>query len=195
MSVKNRLEVGTCAYNEYGYNNMHYIHPDSIYYAYSTRTGNKFANTISIANFSSEGELNFNYTLDLPDDPQPYRLVISCKALSNGGALICGFEGFGRDRKGFLILYHPPKDNVSIQEPSATAECQIYPNPAHSQLTVTNTENATIHLYNMLGQEVLRADSKEENAVVNIGFLPQGVYVLKVVRGDCTSVHKVVVND
>jgi len=72
-------------------------------------------------------------------------------------------------------------------------ERQIFPNPARSQFTVTNTENADIQLFNMVGQEVFHTYSQTENTVVEVGALPQGVYMLKVLQQDGSfSVRKVV---
>ena len=67
----------------------------------------------------------------------------------------------------------------------------VFPNPALSQFTVTNVENANLQLYNMAGQEVFRTYSKEERMVIPIDFLPQGVYLLKVEKDSFSTVHKV----
>jgi len=84
--------------------------------------------------------------------------------------------------------------NVNIVEPKAINRV-VFPNPAQSQFTVTNTENTDIQLFNMVGQEVFRTYSKEESTVVEVGSLPQGVYMLKVLQKDGNfSVRKVVVN-
>jgi len=83
---------------------------------------------------------------------------------------------------------------LSIQEIIQNSGIKIFPNPAQSQFTVTNTENASLYLYNILGQEVLRTDSKEENIVINVNSLPQGVYVLKVVKNGISSKYKIIKN-
>jgi CDP-diacylglycerol pyrophosphatase len=61
------------------------------------------------------------------------------------------------------------------------------------QFTVTNTENAEIQLFNILGQKVLQTHSTEENTVISTASFPQGVYVLKVIKDNISTVHKVVV--
>jgi len=71
---------------------------------------------------------------------------------------------------------------------------QIFPNPAQTHFTVTNTEYASLQLYNMLGQEVWRAYSTEVETHCNAS-LQQGLYVLKVVKNGVVSTHKVVVRD
>ncbi|MCL2131388.1 MAG: T9SS type A sorting domain-containing protein [Lentimicrobiaceae bacterium] len=84
-------------------------------------------------------------------------------------------------------------NKIGIAEVVEMINIKIFPNPAQSQFTVTNTENADIQLFNALGQEVFHTYSKEESTVVEVGSLPQGVYMLKVVQKDGSfSVHKVV---
>ena len=175
--------------------NMHYINPDSIYYAYSTYSGRTSfeGSTISIACFSSGGKLHFNHALDLPDD-SINKNVLFCRALSNGGALIGGIETdfFNNKIRGLLIYYHPTKNVNNVKEYTINAtERHVFPNPAKTHFIVTNTENASLRLYNMVGQEVLRAYGKEENTVIDVNSLPQGVYVLKVMKDNNPSVHKI----
>ena len=71
----------------------------------------------------------------------------------------------------------------------------IFPNPARSQFTITHTENASLQLYNMVGQEVLHTQSTEENTIINVSTLPQGLYMLKVVKDGAVRMYKIVVND
>jgi hypothetical protein len=197
FKIKHFLEFGApCVYDESG--KMDYINPDSIYYAYRTDADiypnfMQQGGTIGIANFSLDGKLNFNYTLDLPIDSGVFRYIVFCKALSNGGVLIGGDEGdyFGFYRKSFLLYHHPTMVVNNVKEHAANSVRQVYPNPAQTQFTVTNTENASLQLYNIVGQEVLRTYSKEENTVVNVDFLPQGMYMLKVVKDRGSSVHKI----
>jgi len=87
------------------------------------------------------------------------------------------------------------KQKVEIKETQQPTNVNIFPNPACSHFTVTNTENASLQLYNMLGQEVFSTYSKEGNTIINVNILPQGLYVLKVVKNGVVSTHKVVVRD
>ena len=92
--------------------------------------------------------------------------------------------------------FYVVKNSVGIVETQCIASLpQIFPNPTRSQFTVTHTEKANLYLYNIVGQEVLQTYSKEDNTIVNINFLPQGVYVLKVVKEGNVSVHKVIVSE
>ena len=202
FKLKDSLIFGNhCVLDWEGHRSMDYINPDSIYYAYKTYGTNAQAggNTVSIANFSWDGKLNFNYTLDLPGDSGVFRHISFCKALSNGGVLIGGSEDgdlFGSiSRKNYLLYFHPTKNVGIVETRHAASLPQIFPNPARSQFTATNVEKANLYLYNIVGQEVLQIYSKEDNIIVNIGSLPQGVYVLKVVKEGSISVHKIIISD
>jgi len=69
----------------------------------------------------------------------------------------------------------------------------VFPNPTRSHFTVTNTENANLYLYNMVGQEVWRAYNTDVETHCNVS-LPQGMYVLKVEKDGVFSIHKIVVS-
>jgi hypothetical protein len=194
MEVQNRLEFGNpCVGDLDTYWNISYINPDSIYYIYETTT--RFGGeSIGIANFSHDGQLNFNYILELTEDSLK-KTVFGCKATSDGGVLV-----FGSSRntftqspaKGFLLKYHPQKNDLTVKEFSLEiSSIKVYPNPAQTQFTVTNAQNAVLRLYNTLGQEVLQTHSKEENVIINISNLPQGLYVLKVEKENAVLTRKV----
>jgi len=194
LNLKDSLVFGLdCEINAGIYYGMSYVNPDSIYYVYYNDVAiiNKeeqrieTKTTISIANFSHNGQLNFNTHLDIANDPLQEKSIERATALSNGGVLIYGYTEAG----SYLLLYHPTK-NLSVQE-TVVAKREIYPNPVQSQFTVTNTENADIQLFNILGQKVFQTFGTQENTVVNTASLPQGLYVLKVVKDNVSTVHKV----
>jgi hypothetical protein len=93
---------------------------------------------------------------------------------------------------GYLVeksyyIYNSPS---SIQEYNLNS-ISIFPNPAQSQFTVTNTENATISLYNILGQKIKQVTGTEENTIIQTSDLPAGIYVLKVEKGNAVITKKV----
>jgi hypothetical protein len=92
-------------------------------------------------------------------------------------------------------IFYVVKGAVGIEELQVTSKhLQVFPNPAQTHFTVTNTEHASLYLYNVLGQEVWRAYSAEIETHCNAS-LPQGLYVIKVVKNGVSSTHKVVVRD
>ena len=118
-------------------------------------------------------------------EPRAARLLIKSNSLNDTLTVIqcpCGMDAAAC--KQWVL---------GVQETNQNAGIKIFPNPAQSQITVTNAQNADLRLYNILGQEVLHAYSYQENAVININSLPQGIYVLKVLKDGGLSVHKIVV--
>jgi hypothetical protein len=184
LNVENRLEVGRlCADEDRFYSSLHYLNPDSIYYAYSTELESGYA--IGIANFSWDGKLNFDYSLELPEDSLPIKYVYNCKALSNGGVLVSGIASDSSlptfNARGFLLLYHPPKD-VPVKEP-VIAEWKIYPNPAKDVLHIETGDAGKIveavELYDILGKRQyrhVRTMSDYSEITIDISHLQSGMY-------------------
>ena len=93
----------------------------------------------------------------------------------------------GMDTTLFYITKTPPP---SIRE-TTQAEISVFPNPAQSQFTVTNTENANLTLYNVLGQEVRQVIGEGESTIIQTEGLPQGIYILKVEKEGAVLTKKV----
>ncbi len=173
---------------------MDYKNPDSIYYAYVSTLGYNpsftFGKaTISIACFSPEGQLHFNHVLNIPDT-MSMKSIRKCKVLSNGGVLVSGDRTEDLiNNRGFLLLYHPTHEANNIKE-YVIEQSQVFPNPAQSQFTVTNTENANIQLYNMVGQRIMQTIGKEDNTIIYTDNLPAGMYVLRLEKGSTIQTQK-----
>ncbi|UOK43012.1 MULTISPECIES: M1 family aminopeptidase [Flavobacterium] len=78
-------------------------------------------------------------------------------------------------------IHFDPKKNIISRNSTAivtdNSDLAIYPNPSHDILTIklpANSELEKVELYNMLGQLIL----KENNAIINISPLSNGVYAL-----------------
>jgi hypothetical protein len=59
----------------------------------------------------------------------------------------------------------------------------VYPNPFTNQLTVETgtTDEVTMRLYNYTGQLVYAAHNNEPQVTIELGMLPDGFYLLKLV--------------
>ena len=66
----------------------------------------------------------------------------------------------------------------------------IFPNPTSNFITISNTNNFTITIYNLNGKMVY-LNSKPENTV-DISFLPKGMYIVKLNTPAGLSIHKIV---
>jgi PKD repeat protein len=67
-------------------------------------------------------------------------------------------------------------------EENKTTEIQLFPNPAHSQVSIGGTQINQIRVINSLGQVVLEYVCESKSLVVlEIGSLPKGVYSVEIV--------------
>ena len=210
FKIKHLLLLGDpCVDDLSGRDNMHYLNPDSIYYAYRTfsESAHDFwdytGNTISIANFSWDGKLNFDHTLDLPVDSGTCRYIHFCRALSNGGVLIGGQEGdfIGFFRKSFLLYYHPTREVSNVKQVDvAGSGLRVYPNPTNGTLQVTGyelQEHTLIEIYDVVGKLYIpltpfkggmssAANSPFEGGrgmseiTIDVSHLANGLYFLKI---------------
>jgi hypothetical protein len=193
MAIQNRLVFGNpCAADLNAHWNISYINTDSIYYTYRT-SSESWDESISIANFSHDGHLNFNYIFK-PAEDSLMKTIWGCRAVSDGGVLVFGLSKniFQQlPANGFLLKYHPQKDNLIVKEFSLEPSIQIYPNPAQSQVTVTNVQNAILRLYNTVGQEMFYTRNEKENAIINTDHLPNGVYIFKIEKENTILTRKI----
>lgn len=73
---------------------------------------------------------------------------------------------------------------------------QAYPNPATSvvRFNVQGVENASIAIYNLLGQEVLRQDVVAGQNAISVAELKEGIYFCNLmVNGTAVSTEKLIV--
>jgi len=61
---------------------------------------------------------------------------------------------------------------------------QIYPNPAHDQLSINGTSITNITLCNTIGQELISKDASTDKVSLDISMLPAGIYLVKVTCAD-----------
>ena len=90
--------------------------------------------------------------------------------------------------------FHVIKSPVSILESTQT-EISVFPNPAQSHFTVTNTENANLTLYNVLGQKVKQVLGEGESTIIRTEGLPQGIYLLKVEKEGAVLTKKIQISN
>jgi hypothetical protein len=199
MNLKNRLILGNdCEFDMGAF--MDYINSDSIYVVHRSQNNFKYDSTtyynFFISNFSKDGKLNFALNVDIKDSLL-IRHIYGCKALPDGGVIAYGkandFRMGYETERGYLLYYHPTKDlnNVKIETQSIASLPQIFPNPAHTHFTVTNTENATITMYNLVGQQVKQVVGKAENTIIQTEDLSSGMYILKVEKENGLLTKKV----
>jgi len=78
---------------------------------------------------------------------------------------------------------------VGIDEPAATDNVGIFPNPAQNRIYFKNVEQADIRIYSITGQLVLAADGLADNSL-DISSLQKGIYTVQIVMEDASVVNK-----
>ena len=79
---------------------------------------------------------------------------------------------------------------VEILEPIAgindegANSISIYPNPTTGKINISNAENSSVHIYNMIGSEVFKTEIIYDNQSIDISELPYGNYFVKVLSED-----------
>ena len=71
-------------------------------------------------------------------------------------------------------------------------ELRIYPNPATSVLNIKNAENATIEIYNILGQILYTKNEISIYEQIEVSQFTSGTYLMKIKNGNTVKTSKFV---
>ncbi|MDD5571405.1 MAG: M1 family aminopeptidase [Bacteroidales bacterium] len=95
---------------------------------------------------------------------------------------------------GWKLLY--TTQNEGINEKSDDVKLFLYPNPATNKITVELNDfrftNYELRIYDIRGQELIKAQGIRQKAKVDISNLPSGIYFIKVVNENGVSVGKII---
>ena len=69
-------------------------------------------------------------------------------------------------------------------------EIEMYPNPTTGIVNFNNVENATIEVFNMMGQVISRVEGANENASIDLSAVANGNYVVRIVKDGEVSTSK-----
>lgn len=87
-----------------------------------------------------------------------------------------------------MIAYEENTAVDGVASSSSSAQTiQLYPQPAHSELNVTNIKaaaQANYEVYNLLGVRVLSGFSNENSMKLSLSDLKNGVYTLRIISGN-----------
>ena len=67
---------------------------------------------------------------------------------------------------------------------------EMYPNPSTGIVNFSNVENATIEIYNMMGQVVASMSDASENASIDLSGVANGNYVVRIVKDGAIATSK-----
>ena len=92
---------------------------------------------------------------------------------------------------GFSIQFN--SDGVLGLEDNNLEMVTLYPNPTSDVLTISNAENATIEIYNLLGQLMTIKTNSSNQETIDVSGYAAGAYMAKISSAGITSTKKFVV--
>jgi len=103
------------------------------------------------------------------------------------------YYGYITTSPDFTIALWSPDEILGINDFETEAAFTYYPNPVKNTLTL-NAQNTIEHvaMYNMLGQEVLRANPNAVDSDLDMSNLQTGTYFVKVTIGNVTETIRVI---
>lgn len=72
-----------------------------------------------------------------------------------------------------------------------TPAVNVYPNPAKDNICIENANNSILYFYNTLGQLVRKIDSSSDVMNVNTSNFNNGIYILKIQKGESVQTKKI----
>lgn len=90
---------------------------------------------------------------------------------------------------GALAIRIHEKDETAIESVSMNG-INMYPNPSNGIVNFTNAENATIEVYNMMGQVVASIENSNENASIDLSGVANGNYIVRIVKNGNVATSK-----
>ncbi len=97
----------------------------------------------------------------------------------------------GDFESGFSIQFN--SDGVLGQEDNNLATANLYPNPTSSVLTISKAENATVEIYNILGQVMTIKTNISNQETIDVSGYAAGAYMAKISNAGLTTTKKFVV--
>ena len=98
------------------------------------------------------------------------------------------------------ITFIPEEENPHPNDIPTTMLFGNYPNPVENSTTIRyqiqgplSAQNATISIYNILGELVRKVDGEDRQAVLDVSELPTGIYFYKLETDTYHSVKKMVI--
>ncbi len=92
---------------------------------------------------------------------------------------------------GFSIQFN--SDGVLGLEGNSLETVTLYPNPTSDVLTISNLENATIEIYNLLGQVMTIKTNSSNQETIDVSGYRSGTYFIKISNQELTTTKKFVV--
>jgi len=158
---------------------------DDLFYAINDGTIKVIYSTLNSIDLN-EGDLLMTIRFGFKMDALPSVLQDKQFELSGTGE----FGDYDDNVLDKVNLSYAASNYATILNDYKTDEIKIYPNPANSQLTVTQVENARITVIDMLGRKLISVDSNSTSVNLDIHSLFSGTYTLMVNKNNKISYRK-----
>ena len=153
-------------------------------------------------NSNSGDGATFEYTFNFDDDCITFSAFDSygdgiCCAYGEGGIELKDANGVvvypfnGDYGSGFSVQFD--SDGVLGLGDNSLATVNLYPNPTRDVLTISNVENATIEIYNILGQVMTIKTNMSNQETIDVSGYAAGAYMAKISNAGVTTTKKFVV--
>lgn len=83
----------------------------------------------------------------------------------------------------YVVNYVPECPPLGVEE-DMSSDILVYPNPANNVLYVDNANNASIRIYNLIGELVTFIDRADYSTQINIDNLAAGSYIISIVKNN-----------
>ena len=153
-------------------------------------------------NANSGDGITFEYTFNFDDDCITFSAFDSygdgiCCAYGEGGIELKDANGVvvypfnGDYGSGFSVQFD--SDGVLGLGDNSLATVNLYPNPTSDVLTISKAENATIEIYNILGQVMTIKTNISKQETIDVSGYAAGAYMAKISNEGVTTTKKFVV--
>lgn len=124
-----------------------------------------------------------------PYDPMTWEMM------PEGAELTVQYTFTERGGEPMTFEFYFRYDTSSVDENVSKLFSNAYPNPASNFVNFDcEMQNATIAIYNMMGQEVIRQDVNDTHVSINVSDLTDGIYFYSIlVNGEAVKTSKLVV--
>jgi hypothetical protein len=106
-----------------------------------------------------------------------------------GAAITITYSGGGTY---YSVNFCVTQSGVDVN--SLEGKLNIYPNPASTEINISNAENSTVQLLDLMGKVVLTKNIVDNNDVITTAQLANGTYFVRITTENETVTRKIIVN-
>lgn len=141
---------------------------------------------LTVSSTKDEGFGNGSATVNVTGGASPYRFLwsdVSAQITQTAISLSKGLYTVNvSDNNNCSTTKSVTVDGVSsIDKGELSLSIKIFPNPTTGTLNIESAENSIVHVYNMVGVEVMREEMSNITHTLDIKALAEGTYLIRVI--------------